>query len=92
MHYTVARLRDVRMVAVLVDKGCLDGPNAESFIVEMQQRFALPAMLVAQDTESIPGMRARAQFDAVPYLFSLLAIEDVEWQELGPAPEPDLPF
>lgn len=92
MQYTVARLRDVRMVAVLVEKGYLDSASADSFIAELQQRFALPAMLVARDDAAIAGVRARAQFDASPYLFSLLSIEDVDWVDLTPAPEPDLPF
>lgn len=89
MHYSVLRLRGVRMAAVLVERGQL---HDDQLIVRLQMQLALPVMLVARDDASWKGVKARAQFDAAPYLGALLAQEDVEWSELGEPAEPELPF
>jgi len=89
MQYADVRLRGVRTAVVLVGAGSL---HDEALIVRLQRRLALPVMLVTQDETSIQGMRAYAQFDAVPYLFALLASEDVEWLELEAEVEQELPF
>lgn len=89
MHYTVVRLRGVRMAVVLVENLQL---NDESLIVRLQMQFSLPVMLAARDEASWKGVRARAQFDAMPYLAELLALDDVEWIELGTLTEPEIPF
>jgi hypothetical protein len=92
MLHSILRLRDVRMAVVLVDPRQLLS-QADRLIAEMQLLFKLPVMLVARDDSAWNGARARAEFDAVPYLYALLAIrDDVEWAEMPPIVEPDLPF
>lgn len=89
MYYSVLRLRDVRMAVVLVERGQL---HDDALINQLQAHLALPVMLVTRDDTSMKGAQARAQFDAEPYLFALLALHDVEWAELPAAVEPELPF
>lgn len=89
MHYSVLRLRDVRMAVVLVENGQL---HNDVLIAQLQTHLSLPVMLVAKDDMTLKGMRARAQFDAEPYLFALLALDDLEWSELPQKEEADLPF
>jgi hypothetical protein len=89
MQYADLRLRGVRTAVVMVGVGQL---HNESLIARLQRQFALPVMLVARDEAIVKGMRAYAQFDAAPYLFALLASEDVEWRELPAEEEQDLPF
>lgn len=89
MHYSVLRLRDVRMAVVLVEIGQL---HDDELIISLQAQLALPVMLVARHDGSWKGVKARAQFDALPYLSVLLAQDDIEWSELPAPVEPDLPF
>lgn len=89
MYYSVLRLRDVRMAVVLVEGWQLQD---HSLIPQLQQQLALPVMLVAKNNATLKGAEARAQFDAEPYLFSLLALDDVEWCELPAQKETELPF
>jgi hypothetical protein len=89
MHYSVLRLRDVRMAVVLVEGGQMQD---EELISQLQTQLAMPVMLVARDEASLKGARARAQFDAEPYLFAMLALDDIEWTELPRQVEPELPF
>lgn len=92
MLYSIVRLREVRMAVVLVEPGQLHAP-AHQLLAELQVRFKLPVMLVARDDSAWNGARARAEFDPVPYLYALLAIrDDVDWSEIPPAVEPELPF
>lgn len=88
MHYSVLRLRDVRMAVVLVEKAQLH----DGLVVRLQAQLALPVMLVARDDGGWKGVKAWAQFDAAPYLSALLAQEDVEWAELPAPTEPEMPF
>ncbi|WP_288379807.1 hypothetical protein [uncultured Massilia sp.] len=88
MH-TVLRLRGVRMAVVLVEAGEL---HDDQLIVRLQMQLALPVMLVARDDVILQRAKARAQFDAEPYLFALLALDEIEWSELPAITEPELPF
>lgn len=92
MHYTETRLLGVRQVVVLVERWQLAAQHADPLIFELQQRFAAPAMLVARDDENWMGVRAYAHLDAMPYLEALLSLEEIDWRELPPPPEPELPF
>jgi hypothetical protein len=92
MHYTITKLRGVRMAVFLVERNQLSGVQARLLLSRMQARFALPAMLVARDNGNWKGAQARADFDATEYLHALLAIEDLDWAELEPIAEPELPF
>lgn len=89
MQYSVLRLRDVRMAVVLVEGGQLQD---DALINQLQIQLAMPVMLVARDEASLKGAKARAQFDAEPYLFAFLALDDVEWVPLSQLEEPELPF
>jgi len=89
MQYADVRLRGVRMAVVMVGKGQL---HDDELVVRLQQQLTQPVMLVARDEAAVKGMRAHAQFDPAPYLFALLAAEDVEWIELPAEVEPELPF
>lgn len=91
-YYTEVRLVGVPHVVVLVEKWQLSSQHADPMIFELQERFTIPAMLVAQDDASWMGVRAYAQMDPATYLNALLAMEDIEWCELPPASEPALPF
>lgn len=73
----------------MVEKGQL---HDDVLIARLQQQMALPVMLVARDDAVWNGVKARAQFDAAPYLFALLALDEVEWLELPEMAEPELPF
>lgn len=89
MHYSVLRLRDVRMAVVLVEGGQLQD---DALISQLQIQLAMPVMLVARDEASAKGAKARAQFNAEPYLFALLALDEIEWSELPGQVEQELPF
>lgn len=89
MRYADLRLRGVRTAVVMVGKGQLQD---DDLIVRLQRQLALPVMLVAPDEASVEGMRAYAQFDPAPYLYALLAGENIEWSKLPPEVEPELPF
>lgn len=87
MRYADLRLRGVRTAVVMVGIGQL---HNESLIARLERQLSLPVMLVARDDAVVKGMRAYAKFDAAPYLFALLATEDVEWSELPVATEQDV--
>jgi len=89
MRYSVLRLRDVRVAVVLVDYGQLQD---DALIAQLQTQLTLPVMLVARDESSLTRAKARAQFDAEPYLFAFLALDEIEWSELPAVEEPELPF
>lgn len=77
------------MAVVMVEKCQVQD---DELVMQLQQQLAQPVMLVARDEAAVKGMRAHAQFDPAPYLFALLAAEDVEWIELPAEVEPELPF
>lgn len=77
------------MAVVLVERGQL---HDDQLIVRLQMRLALPVMLATRDDATWKGAKARAQFDAEPYLAALLALDDIDWSELGEPAEPELPF
>jgi hypothetical protein len=89
MLYADLRLRGVRTAVVMVGTGQL---RDDALLARLQRQFALPVMLVTRDDSAIKGMRAYAQFDVAPYLFALLAGENVEWVQLPEEVEPELPF
>lgn len=89
MLYADLRLRGVRMAVVMVGAGQL---RDDMLIARLQRQFGLPVMLVTRDEAAVKGMRAYAQFDPAPYLFALLAGENVEWIELPAETEPEIPF
>lgn len=89
MHYSVLRLRDVRMAVVLMDVGQV---GSDQLLAQLQTQLRLPVMLVARDDSSWKGAKAWAQFDPAPYLGVLLSLEDVEWAALPEPVEPELPF
>lgn len=92
MHYAVVGLRGVRMAVVLVEKSRLAPRHADPLILQLQAQFGMGVMLVARDLAALNGLRAYAQFDEVPYLFALLAGENIEWEEVPMVVEPELPF
>ena len=81
MLHSIHRLRGVRMAVVLVEPRQLGWDVAGPLIAELQAKFQLPVMLVARDNAAWNGHRSAAEFDAVPYLFELLALGDIEWSE-----------
>jgi hypothetical protein len=89
--YSIQRLRGVRVAVVLVERRQLSWHLAAPLIVELQARFKLPVMLVARDDAAWNNAKAIAEFDAVPYLFALLATDDIDWNEMEFA-EPEVPF
>jgi len=92
MHYAVLGLRGVRMAVVMVDKSRLAPGLADPLIVQLQAQFGMGVMLVARDPAALNGLRAYAQFDEAPYLFALLAGENIEWEEVPVVAEPEVPF
>lgn len=91
MLHSIQRLRGVRMAVVLVERRELAWDVAGQLIAELQPRFQLPVMLVARDDTAWNNARAAAEFDAVPYLLELLALGEIEWDEMVVV-EPELPF
>lgn len=89
MHYSVLRLRGVRMAVVLVERSRL---HDDALIAQLQAQLGLAVMLAARDDAVWKGVKARAQFDATPYLNELLSIENVEWSPLPAVEESELPF
>lgn len=82
MLYSVLRLRGERTVVALVERWQL-GRQAPDLIKQLQDRFHVPAMLVAADDSSWRTARAYAEFDTQCHLFELLGMaEDVQWSEL----------
>lgn len=89
MQYADLRLRGVRTAVVMVGPGQL---HDDALIARLQRQLSLPVMLVTRDEATVKGMRAYAQFDPAPYLFALLAGENVEWINLPVEVEPGIPF
>jgi len=89
MQHAVLRLRGLRMAAVLVERSQLYN---HVLLAQLQNRLALPVMLVAQDGASWTGAKAKAQFDAEPYLYELLSNDDIDWSELPAEIEDELPL
>lgn len=89
MQHAVLRLRGVRMAAVLVERSQL---HNQVLLARLQNRLELPVMLVVQDGTSWTGAKAKAQFDAEPYLYELLSNDDIDWSELPAEIENELPF
>lgn len=84
MLYSVLRLRGERMVVAVVERWQLGGRHAPGLLEQLQDKFHLPAMLVAPDDTSWRTARAYAEFDAERPLFELIAsAEDVEWHEIA---------
>jgi len=92
MHYSVVRLRGVRVAVVLVDGWQLAEQHARPLVRKLQAQLTLGVMLVARDAAAVNGLKAYADFDAQPYLFALLAGENIEWSRLPDEIEPELPF
>lgn len=83
MLYSVLRLRGERMVVGLVKRWQLSGRHAPGLVEQLQERFCLPAMLIAPDDSTWRTARAYANFDSERPLFELLAMAaDVEWNEV----------
>lgn len=86
MLYAVLRLRGVRTVVALVERWQLGGRHAPGLVDELQLRFELPAVLVANDDSSWRTAKAYAAIDSERPLFELLAgAADIEWHELPAA-------
>lgn len=79
------------MAVVLVEKRQLGSRQAAHLIADLQLKFQLPVMLVARDDTAWNNAKAKAEFDAVPYLFQLLAAGDIDWSEIEVA-ELEMPF
>ncbi|WEF34892.1 hypothetical protein [Pseudoduganella chitinolytica] len=92
MHYVVLRLRDVRMAIVLVEKSQMDGAAGGELLTKLQFQLKLPVMLVSHTDGRWENARARADFNVAPFLFALMALDEVDWKELPKPEEPDLPF
>jgi hypothetical protein len=89
MLYSELRLRDVRMAVVLVDNGQL---YDDGLIAKLQTQLAMPVMLVTRNESNLTGASAKAQFDAEPYLYAFLALDEIDWLELPEQEESELPF
>ena len=81
MLYTIQRLRGKRLAVMLVERRQLMWDKAGPLIANLQQAFQIPVMLVARDDTEWNNVKAVAEFDAVPYLLELLALEHVDWNE-----------
>jgi len=91
MLHSIQRLRGVRMAIVLVEPRQLAWDVAGPMVIDLQEKFQLPVMLVARDNTAWNNARSVAEFDSVPYLLEMLALGDIEWDEVRFA-EPELPF
>lgn len=81
MLHSIQRLRGKRMAVVLVERRQLALDQAGPLISNLQNMFQLPVMLVARDDTEWNNVKATAEFDAVPYLLELLALEHIDWNE-----------
>lgn len=86
MMYSVQRLYETRLAIVLVEPRDFAEPRASRLIDQLQDDFALPVILVAQDSETWTGVRARATFaaDPDPYIYALLSMRDIDWSPVRP--------
>lgn len=81
------------MAVVLVGLRQIAWDQADLLLKDLQFRFQLPVMLVARDQTVWNNAKAVAQFDAMPYLFELLPeIDELEWAEVPPPIEKEVPF
>lgn len=85
MMYSVQRVNETRLAIVLVEKKDLAEPRASGLIKQLQDNLDLPVILVARDSETCTGVRARATFaaDPNPYVYALLGVRDLEWSPIG---------
>jgi hypothetical protein len=82
MLYSILRLREERFVVVLVQGWQLSGRHAPSLVETLQNKFGMPAMLVARDESNWRNTKTYAYFDTEHVLFALLARDELEWQML----------
>lgn len=82
IQYSIVRIKEARVAAVLVQKKDLGGSEADSLIQRLENQLCLPVMLVSPDSMALAGARAYAEFDPMPYLYELLAMGDVDWAPL----------
>lgn len=82
IRYSVIRIGDKRVVAALVNKSDLAEPKATQLIGRLEARFPHPVMLVARDDASWTGIKVRANFEAEPAAYAMLAQRDHDWGEL----------
>lgn len=81
------------MAVVLVELRQIAWDQAYPLLKDLQGRFQLPVMLVARDQTVWNNAKAAAEFDAMPYLFELLPeIDELEWAEVPPPVESEIPF
>ena len=80
------------MAVVLVDRNILARSDAAGLVSRLQAQLKHPVMLVARDDATWTNARAHAEFDATPYLYALLATDDLEWSELPAVEEAEVPF
>ena len=85
IRYSVVRINENRVVAVLVEKRDLLEPRASVLIRHFEGRLEHPVMLVARDESTWAGARVRADFEAEPYLYHLLNTRDIDWLEVDAA-------
>jgi hypothetical protein len=82
MLYSVLRLRGERMVVALVERWQLERHHAAGLVSHLQSRFHLPAMLIARDDSDWRNAKAYADFDVTRYLFEILTLDEIDWNEL----------
>jgi hypothetical protein len=82
IQYSIVRVRETRVAAVLVERKHLSGSSASPLIQLLENELSLPVMLVAQDEAALAGARAYAEFDPMPYLYELLGTSDIDWMTL----------
>lgn len=82
IRYSIVRVKDSRVAAILVEKKELTGSKAMCSLRTMERLLSLPVMLVARDEAAVAGARAFAEFDPMPYLYELLCTGDVDWMTL----------
>lgn len=82
IRYSVVRVRDERIAAVLVSRKDLVDPRASFLIDDLEVSLSLPVMLVSRDETTWTGARARARFSTEAPLYSLLSNSEVDWREV----------
>lgn len=79
IQYSIVRIKETRVAAVLVERKDLSGPGADSLLRRLECQLSHPVMLVCPDATALAGARAYAEFDPMPYLYELLRARDVDW-------------
>jgi hypothetical protein len=82
IQYSIVRIKEARVAAVLVGRKDLSGPGADLLIRNLESQLPHPVMLVCPDDTALAGAKAYADFDPMPYLYELLATRDVDWMTL----------